>query len=80
LEHRLSTTHHQEVAQLREQQQVLVSAEMADGAAPTGQSNTKPTAERRRRTRTPRPNQQGERLTEKQTIFQPVEEGEEGQP
>jgi len=79
-EHRLSTTHHQEVAQLREQQQVLVSAEMADGAAPTGQSSTKPNAERRRRTRTPRPNQQGERLTEKQTIFQQGEEGEEGQP
>src|SRR5260370_11872085 len=59
LEHRLSTTHHQEVAQMREQQQVLISAQVEDGAAPTSHGSTKPTAERCSRTSTPRPTQNG---------------------
>ena len=79
LEHRLSTTHHQEVAQLREQQQVLITAEMADGAAATGHGSAKPATERRRRARTNRSNQQDERYTDKQTILQLVEEREEGE-
>ena len=85
LEHRLSTTHHQEVAQMREQHQVLITPEVAegvggaDGSATNVQASAKPNTERRRRTRTSRPNQQGERLTEKQPIFHVMEEGEGGQ-
>ncbi len=85
LEHRLSTTHHQEVAQMREQQQVLITAELAagegvaDASSANGDGSAKPHAEYRRRKRTPRTNKQGERDTEKQAIWHLVEE-EGGQP
>src|SRR5262249_25158792 len=80
LEHRLATTHHQEVAQMREQQQRLITAEVEEDSSPNGHGSAKPNTERRRRTRTSRPNRQGERHTDEQTIFHLVQEGEGGQP
>ena len=79
LEHQLATTHHQEVAQMREQQQVLIKAEVEEKSSTNGLGSAKPNAERQRRTRTPRTNRQGERHTEKQTIFHLVHEEEGGQ-
>jgi hypothetical protein len=76
LEHRLATTHHQEVAQLREQQQVLLSAEKVEQPSPNGSSSTTPNKERRRRTRTSKVIQLDDRQTDKQTIFQLVQERE----